>query len=37
MLPVSAEDLNTLINMGLVDLRDDVPGITDDGERALGL
>jgi hypothetical protein len=33
--PVSPDDLRTLIGMGLVELRDEVPLLTNEGERAL--
>jgi hypothetical protein len=33
--PVSPDDLQTLIGMGLVELRDEVPLITSQGERVL--
>jgi hypothetical protein len=33
--PVSPDDLRTLIEMGLVEMRDDVPLLTNEGERAL--
>ena len=33
--PVSPDDLRTLIDMGLVEMRDDVPVLTRDGDRAL--
>ena len=33
--PVSADDLQTLIEMGLVEMRDDLPLLTNEGERAL--
>jgi hypothetical protein len=34
--PVSPDDLRTLIEMGLVEMRDDEPVLTDEGHRALG-
>jgi hypothetical protein len=33
--PVSPDDLRTLIEMGLVEMRDEVPVLTSEGERAL--
>jgi hypothetical protein len=33
--PVSPDDLRTLIEMGLVEMRDDVPVLTSKGDRAL--
>jgi hypothetical protein len=33
--PVSPEDLRTLVEMGLVEMRDEVPLLTNEGERAL--
>jgi len=33
--PVSPDDLQTLIDMGLVEIRDEVPLLTNEGERAL--
>jgi hypothetical protein len=33
--PVSPDDLRTLIEMGLVEIRDEVPLLTNEGERAL--
>ena len=33
--PVSPDDLQTLIGMGLVEMRDDAPLVTNEGERAL--
>jgi hypothetical protein len=35
MSPVSPGDLRTLIEMGLVDMRDEVPELTNEGHRAL--
>jgi len=32
---VSSDDLGTLIEMGLVDLKDDIPELTNEGHRAL--
>jgi hypothetical protein len=37
MSPVSPEDLQTLIEMGLVEMQDEVPVITHDGDRAIDL
>jgi hypothetical protein len=34
MSPVSPEDLRTLLEMGLVEMREDVPVLTDDGDQA---
>jgi hypothetical protein len=33
-MPVSADDLRTLIEMGLIEMRDEVPVLTHEGERA---
>jgi hypothetical protein len=33
--PVSREDLRTLLEMGLIEMRDDVPVITNEGERSI--
>jgi hypothetical protein len=33
--PVSLDDLGTLIEMGLIEMRDEVPMLTNEGERAL--
>jgi hypothetical protein len=33
--PVNLDDLRTLIEMGLVETRDKVPVLTNEGERAL--
>jgi hypothetical protein len=33
--PFSPDDLQTLIEMGLVEMRDEVPLLTNEGERAL--
>jgi len=35
MSPVSPDDLRTLIEMNLVEMRDDVPVLTNQGDRAL--
>jgi hypothetical protein len=35
MSPVSPGDLRTLIEMGLVEMQDDVPELTNEGRRAL--
>jgi hypothetical protein len=32
--PVSPDDLQTLIGMGLVEMRDEAPFVTNEGERA---
>jgi hypothetical protein len=34
-MPVSPDDLRTLIEMGLIEMRDEVPVLTNGGERAL--
>ena len=36
MSPVSPDDLETLIEMGLVEMKDDIPELTSEGHRALG-
>ena len=33
--PVSPDDLTTLVEMGLVEIRDEAPVLTNEGERAL--
>jgi hypothetical protein len=33
--PVSPDDLRTLLEMGLIEMRDEVPELTDEGHRAL--
>jgi hypothetical protein len=33
--PVSPDDLRTLIEMGLIEMRDEIAVLTDEGERAL--
>jgi hypothetical protein len=33
--PVSPDDIRTLMEMGLIEMRDDIPAPTNDGERAL--
>ena len=33
--PVSREDLRTLLEMGVIEMRDDVPVITNEGERSI--
>ena len=35
LTPVNPDDLNTLIDMGLVEIRDDAPMLTNEGHRAL--
>jgi hypothetical protein len=35
LTPVSPGDLRTLIEMGLIEMRDGVPVVTNEGERAL--
>jgi hypothetical protein len=34
--PVNPDDLRTLVQMGLVEISDEVPALTDEGDRALG-
>jgi hypothetical protein len=34
-MPVSPDDLRTLIEMGLIEMRDEVPLLTNEGERAI--
>jgi hypothetical protein len=34
--PVSPDDLEALIEMGLVEMQDDIPELTGEGHRALG-
>jgi hypothetical protein len=36
MSPVSPDDLRTLIEMGLVEMQDEVPVLTNEGHRAIG-
>jgi hypothetical protein len=33
--PVSPDDIKTLIEMGLIEMHDEVPVLTNEGERAL--
>jgi hypothetical protein len=33
--PVGTEDLWTLLEMGLIEMRDEVPVLTDEGDRAI--
>jgi hypothetical protein len=33
--PVSPDDIRTLIEMGLIEMRDEIPALTNEGERAL--
>jgi hypothetical protein len=33
--PVSPDDLQTLIEIGLIEMRDEAPVVTNEGERAL--
>jgi hypothetical protein len=33
--PVSPDDLRTLLEVGLIEMRDEVPELTDEGHRAL--
>jgi hypothetical protein len=35
-MPVSPDDLRTLIEMGLIEMRDEVPVLTNEGDRAFG-
>jgi hypothetical protein len=35
LTPVSAGDLRTLIEMGFIEMRDEVPVLTNEGERAV--
>jgi hypothetical protein len=35
MSPVSPEDLRALLEMGLIELRDEVPVLTSEGDRAI--
>jgi hypothetical protein len=35
LMPVSPEDVRTLIELGLIEMRDDVPVLTNEGARAL--
>ena len=35
MSPVDPVDLRTLIEMGLIEMRDEIPVLTNEGERAL--
>jgi hypothetical protein len=35
MSPVSPEDLRSLLEMGLIEMRDEFPMLTSEGERAL--
>jgi hypothetical protein len=35
LTPVNSDDLNTLIEVGLVEMRDDVPVLTKEGHRAI--
>jgi hypothetical protein len=37
LTPVGSADLGTLIKMGLVEMRDEVPALTSEGERAMDL
>jgi hypothetical protein len=34
-MPVSPDDITTLIEMGLVEMRDEIPVLTNEGERAV--
>jgi hypothetical protein len=34
-MPVSPEDVRTLVGFGLIEMRDDIPVLTDEGARAL--
>ena len=33
--PVSSDDIRTLIEMGLIEMHDEIPVLTNEGERAL--
>ena len=35
LTPVSPSDLNTLIEMGMVEMRDDAPMLTNEGHQAI--
>jgi hypothetical protein len=35
LMPVSPEDVRTLVDLGLIEMRDDVPVLTNEGVRAL--
>jgi hypothetical protein len=35
-LPLDPDDLQALIGMGLVEMRDEIPTITNEGDRLLG-
>ena len=35
LFPVGPDDLRTLIEMGLVEMRDEVPALTNEGHRVL--
>jgi hypothetical protein len=35
LMPVSPDDITTLVELGLIEMRDDVPVLTDEGARAL--
>jgi hypothetical protein len=35
MSPVSSNDIGTLIERGLIEMRDEIPVLTNEGERAL--
>jgi hypothetical protein len=35
LMPVSPDDVRTLVELGLIEMRDDVPVLTNEGERAL--
>jgi hypothetical protein len=35
LMPISPNDLRTLSEMGLIEMRDDIPVLTNEGERAL--
>jgi hypothetical protein len=34
-MPVSPEDIRTLVEMALIEMRDDIPVLTSEGERAI--
>jgi hypothetical protein len=35
LMPVSSDDVRTLVELGLIEIRNDVPVLTNEGERAL--
>ena len=34
-MPVSPDDVRTLVDMGLIEMRDEIPVLTNEGERAI--